>query len=95
MNKEFIFPIRIYYADTDAGGVVYHSNYLKFMCQARTEWCRELGFKIKLVFKQIVRSAKNLEQIFCTGIITLINVNKNMRPCEIVSGLLEGLTGDN
>jgi acyl-CoA thioester hydrolase len=35
---------RVYYEDTDAGGVVYHSNYLNFAERARTEWLRELGF---------------------------------------------------
>jgi acyl-CoA thioester hydrolase len=44
-NKEFILPIRVYYEDTDAGGVVYHSNYLNFMERARTEWLRHLGFE--------------------------------------------------
>ena len=38
------WPLRIYYEDTDSGGVVYHSNYLKFMERARTEWLRD--FKI-------------------------------------------------
>ncbi len=37
------FPIRIYYEDTDAGGVVYYGNYLKFAERARTEWLRELA----------------------------------------------------
>ena len=35
------WPIRIYYEDTDSGGVVYHSNYLKFLERARTEWLRD------------------------------------------------------
>jgi acyl-CoA thioester hydrolase len=35
------WPLRIYYEDTDSGGVVYHSNYLKFMERARTEWLRD------------------------------------------------------
>ncbi|OQY56593.1 MAG: tol-pal system-associated acyl-CoA thioesterase [Candidatus Parabeggiatoa sp. nov. 2] len=43
--NEFIWPIRVYYEDTDAGGFVYHTNYLKFMERARTEWLRELGFE--------------------------------------------------
>ncbi|HEC60174.1 hypothetical protein LCGC14_1285990 [marine sediment metagenome] len=43
--KEFEWPIRIYYEDTDSGGVVYHSNYLNFMERARTEWLRSLGFE--------------------------------------------------
>lgn len=41
----FIWPIRVYYEDTDSGGVVYHSNYLNFMERARTEWLRALGFE--------------------------------------------------
>lgn len=43
MNR-FVWPIRVYYEDTDGGGVVYHSNYLNFMERARTEWLRSLGF---------------------------------------------------
>ncbi len=41
---DFIWPVRVYYEDSDAGGVVYHSNYLKFMERARTEWLRNKGF---------------------------------------------------
>lgn len=37
--------MRVYYEDTDAGGVVYHSNYLNFMERARTEWLRQMGFE--------------------------------------------------
>jgi acyl-CoA thioester hydrolase len=37
-------PVRVYYEDTDAGGVVYHARYLHFMERARTEWLRALGF---------------------------------------------------
>ena len=37
-------PIRVYYEDTDAGGIVYYANYLKFFERARTEWLRQLGF---------------------------------------------------
>lgn len=40
---EFRWPVRVYYEDTDAAGLVYHGNYLKFMERARTEWLRELG----------------------------------------------------
>ena len=43
--SEFVWPIRVYYEDTDAGGFVYHTNYLKFMERARTEWLRDLGFE--------------------------------------------------
>ncbi len=44
-QDNFIWPIRVYYEDTDSGGVVYHSNYLNFMERARTEWLRALGFE--------------------------------------------------
>ncbi len=37
-------PIRVYHQDTDAGGVVHHANYLKFMERVRSEWLREIGF---------------------------------------------------
>lgn len=39
----FYWPVRVYYEDTDSGGVVYYANYLKFMERARTEWLRNLG----------------------------------------------------
>ena len=41
---EFILHTRVYYEDTDAAGIVYHANYLKFMERARTEWLRQLGY---------------------------------------------------
>src|SRR6478736_6770896 len=41
----FIWPVRVYYEDTDAAGVVFYANYLKFMERARTEWLRSLGFE--------------------------------------------------
>lgn len=39
----FTWPVRVYYEDTDLGGVVYYANYLKFFERARTEWLRSLG----------------------------------------------------
>lgn len=50
--NEFILPIRIYYEDTDAGGIVYHANYLKFMERARTEWLRRLGMEQDVLAQQ-------------------------------------------
>jgi acyl-CoA thioester hydrolase len=52
MMKEFALPIRIYYEDTDAGGIVYHANYLKFMERARMEWLRKLGFELTDLMQQ-------------------------------------------
>lgn len=44
-QKRFFWPVRVYYEDTDAGGVVYYANYLKFFERARTERLRTLGFE--------------------------------------------------
>ena len=41
----FLWPVRVYYEDTDAGGLVYYANYLKYMERARTEWLRGVGFE--------------------------------------------------
>lgn len=41
----FTWPIRVYWEDTDAGGVVYYANYLKFLERARTEWLSHLGLE--------------------------------------------------
>ncbi len=41
----FEWPVRVYYEDTDAGGVVYHARYVQFLERARTEWLRSLGFE--------------------------------------------------
>ena len=45
MTAPFVFPIRIYWEDTDAGGIVFYANYLKFFERARTEWLRSLGIQ--------------------------------------------------
>jgi acyl-CoA thioester hydrolase len=43
----FSLPLRVYYQDTDSGGVVFHANYLHFFERARTEWLRALGFDVR------------------------------------------------
>lgn len=43
--SRFVLPVRVYYEDTDAGGVVYYANYLKFFERARTEFLRSCGFE--------------------------------------------------
>ncbi len=60
---DFTLPVRVYYEDTDAGGVVYYANYLKFCERARTEWLRTLGLsQQKLLDEQglgfVVRSVQ-------------------------------------
>jgi acyl-CoA thioester hydrolase len=44
-NNPFAWPVRVYYEDTDAQGLVYFANYFKFMERARTEWLRSLGLE--------------------------------------------------
>ncbi|MDE2234058.1 MAG: tol-pal system-associated acyl-CoA thioesterase [Gammaproteobacteria bacterium] len=45
VSGTFTWPVRVYYEDTDFGGVVYHANYLKFLERGRSEWLRHLGFE--------------------------------------------------
>ncbi len=62
MSEPFEFPIRVYYEDTDAGGVVFYANYLRFFERARTEWLRSCGISQRLMTDQygvmfVVRSS--------------------------------------
>lgn len=45
MERKFVWPVRVYYEDTDASGVVYNASYFRFIERARTECLRELGFE--------------------------------------------------
>lgn len=45
VKREFLLPVRVYYEDTDAGGVVYHARYLNYFERGRTELLRALGFE--------------------------------------------------
>ncbi|HEU0202714.1 MAG TPA: tol-pal system-associated acyl-CoA thioesterase [Burkholderiaceae bacterium] len=48
-NECFRWPVRVYYEDTDAAGVVYYANYLKFFERCRTEWLRALGIEQRVL----------------------------------------------
>lgn len=48
----FTLPVRVYYEDTDSGGVVYYANYLKFMERARTEYLRACGFEQDTILRE-------------------------------------------
>ncbi len=52
MSSEFIWEVRVYYEDTDAGGIVYYANYLKFFERARTEWLRSLGVNQDILLRE-------------------------------------------
>ncbi|AHK78310.1 4-hydroxybenzoyl-CoA thioesterase [Ectothiorhodospira haloalkaliphila] len=63
MLPAFQWPVRVYYEDTDAGGVVFYANYLKYMERSRTEWLRHLGFEQERLMREqgvifAVRSAR-------------------------------------
>ena len=50
-SDPFLWPVRVYWEDTDAGGVVYHASYLRFMERARSEWLRAMGIN-QLAYKE-------------------------------------------
>ncbi len=63
MSKQFIHKVKVYYEDTDAGGVVYYSNYLKYLERARTEAINSIGLSNKKLLEKngvliIVKSCK-------------------------------------
>lgn len=65
MNRHAVFslPVRVYFQDTDAGGVVYHASYVNFMERARTEWLRAHGYSNAGLMKEfgvvfVVRTIK-------------------------------------
>lgn len=87
--KDFIWPIRVYYEDTDSSGLVYYANYLKFMERARSEWLRSLGFEQdvlarddKIVF--VVR-AMQLEYLRPARFNDLLQVNSQIKQVRRVS----------
>ena len=49
----FSWPVRVYFQDTDAGGVVYHASYVNFMERARTEWLRTYGYSNAGLMKEL------------------------------------------
>ncbi|MGR9044884.1 MAG: tol-pal system-associated acyl-CoA thioesterase [Gammaproteobacteria bacterium] len=82
--QQFNWPVRIYYEDTDAGGVVYYANYLKFFERARTEMLRRLGFEqdrlladegvifvVRSVQVDYLMPARFNEQINVSALVTL------------------------
>lgn len=52
MTSPFTWSVRVYWEDTDAGGIVYYANYLKFMERARTEWLRSFGIEQEMLKEQ-------------------------------------------
>jgi acyl-CoA thioester hydrolase len=89
----FRWGVRVYYEDTDSGGVVYYANYLRFMERARTEWMRSLGFEQdRLLAEQgllfAVRSA-SIDYLQPARFNDLLDVTVDIRHCGRASLTLE------
>ena len=67
MSNEFVHEVKVYYEDTDSGGVVYYSNYLKFLERARTEMISSIGLSNKKLLEEyktlIIVKSCNIEYI--------------------------------
>ena len=78
IKKTSAFPLRVYYEDTDAGGIVYFANYQKFFERARTEWLRELGIDQSYYLEQnlgfVVRKVE-MEYLASAKLDDLLNVH--------------------
>jgi acyl-CoA thioester hydrolase len=84
--KPFELPIRVYYEDTDAQGVVYYANYFRFMERARTEWLRSLGVDMP-------RLQDEERRIFVvTEVHTKFHAPARLSDDLIVTASLRGLT---
>ena len=63
----FTWPVRVYYEDTDCGGVIYHTGYLRFMERARTEWLRSFNIEQdQLLTENILFAVQKMEVRFLT-----------------------------
>ncbi len=82
-HKVFSLPVRVYFQDTDAGGVVYHAAYVNFMERARTEWLRTFGYSnaglmTELGVMFVVRSMK-LDYLKPAQLDDLVNVTAQIK----------------
>jgi acyl-CoA thioester hydrolase len=82
-HKVFSWPVRVYFQDTDAGGVVYHSSYVNFMERSRTEWLRTFGHTNSSLMKDlgvafVVRSLK-LEYLRPAVLDDLVTVTSQVK----------------
>jgi acyl-CoA thioester hydrolase len=84
--KPFEYPVRVYYEDTDAQGVVYYANYFRFMERARTEWLGSLGV-------DMVRLQNEERRIFVVAEVnTKFHAPARLRDDLVVTAGLAGMT---
>lgn len=102
--SQFCWPVRVYYEDTDSGGVVYYANYLKFMERARTEFLRSLGYEqdclrreegvlfavhsLQLDYRAPARFNDSLEVTACADDIRKTSINFHQRVTRVSGGAL-------
>jgi len=82
------FQLRVYYEDTDIGGIVYHANYLKFFERARTEWLREKGITQSFFLEQnlgFVVTRVEMDYVTSAKLDDLLNVNSLISECKRAS----------
>lgn len=79
-NDDFVWPVRVYYEDTDSAGVVYYASYLRFLERARTEWLRSLGFE-----QDVLRERHNV--LFAVSRLTI----EYLRPARFNDMLTVGV----
>lgn len=88
VHHPFSLPIRVYYEDTDAGGLVYHANYIKYFERARTELLRRIGVSQQALFAQRIGFVvRHMEIDFIKGakLDDLLTVNTVVSQCRRAS----------
>ena len=90
VSQQSSWPVRVYYEDTDSGGVVYHSNYLNFMERARTEWLRSLKInqqtlkdELNLLFVVHQIDIKFIKPAIFNDLIEVETVLKQITPVRV------------
>jgi acyl-CoA thioester hydrolase len=91
-NSSQNYSVRVYYEDTDAGGIVYYANYLKFFERARTEWLRELGINQTNFLEQnigfVVRKVE-MDNVASARLDDLLTVNSTITTLKRASLIFE------
>jgi acyl-CoA thioester hydrolase len=97
--RVFSWPLRVYWEDTDAGGIVFYANYLKFFERSRTEWLRSLGIASMIISQQVLLKAEQAPgqpaPLLCEGSIRIGWVDAaSLQPKRIPASILDSLKTD-
>ena len=101
MTVAFAIPVRVYYEDTDAGGVVYYANYLRFMERCRSDWLRSAGLEIRdiaarhgLLFAVRAANVEYIKPAQLSDLLTvsvLVLIRKSIATATSSAGVAYGL----